>query len=145
MMLAWKNLRVVHVTTHVSLHQACDMITKQRALEVIRIANDACKAMGIDNPRVGVAGLNSHAGENGLFGREEMEQVLPAVKIAEQQGILAHGPIPADTLLSKALGGWYDVVVCMYHDQGHIPLKVFGFSFHQQNPAKNRLEGPVSK
>lgn len=132
MMLAHEDLRVVHVSTHVSLREACDRATKERVLEVIEIADDACKRLGIEHPRVGVAGLNPHSGENGLFGREEIEEIIPAIETARQKGILAEGPVPADTVFSKARGGWYDVVVAMYHDQGHIPLKLVGFVYNRE-------------
>lgn len=141
MMLAHKNLRVVHVSTHVSLREACDRVKKERILEVIRIAHQACKEMGIANPKVGVAGLNPHCGENGLFGREELEEIAPAVEAAKKEGILAEGPVPADTVFSKALGGWYDIVVTMYHDQGHIPLKVVGFVYNQKEQKWDAVEG----
>lgn len=141
MMLAHKNLRVVHVSTHVSLREACDRVKKERILEVIRIAHQACREMGIDKPKIGVAGLNPHCGENGLFGREEIEEILPAVEAAKAEGICADGPIPADTIFSKAQGGWYDIVVAMYHDQGHIPLKVVGFVYNQEEQKWDAVEG----
>ncbi|GAU76474.1 4-hydroxythreonine-4-phosphate dehydrogenase PdxA [Fusibacter sp. 3D3] len=131
MMLAHENLRVVHVSTHISLREACDRVKKDRVLEVIRIAHQACKDLGIENPKVGVAGLNPHSGENGLFGREEMDEIIPAIESAISEGIDACGPVPPDTIFSKAKGGWYDIVVAMYHDQGHIPLKVVGFVYNQ--------------
>ena len=131
MMLAHDQLRVVHVSTHVSLREACERVKKERVLEVIRIADRACRDMGIGRPRVAVAGLNPHCGENGLFGREELEEIEPAVRQACNEGIDACGPIPPDTVFSKARGGWYDVVVAMYHDQGHIPLKLLGFVYDQ--------------
>ena len=134
MMLAHDNLRVVHVSTHVSLRQACDLVKKDRVLEVIRIADNACRALGIENPKVGVAGLNPHCGENGLFGTEEIEEIQPAVDAAMAEGICIpeKKPTPPDTVFSKALGGWYDIVVAMYHDQGHIPLKVKGFVYNRE-------------
>jgi 4-hydroxythreonine-4-phosphate dehydrogenase len=135
MMLAYQNLRVVHVSTHVSLKRAIELVKKERILEVIHIAAQALKDMGIENPKIGVAGLNPHCGEGGLFGTEDVDEILPAVKAAQEEGILADGPIPADTIFSKARGGWYDVVVVMYHDQGHIPLKVLGFVF---DPAEQK-------
>ncbi|QQO08669.1 4-hydroxythreonine-4-phosphate dehydrogenase PdxA [Breznakiella homolactica] len=133
MMLAHHELRVVHVSTHVSLQEACDRVKKERVLDVIRIANEACKAVGIENPKIGVAGLNPHCGENGMFGREEIEEIQPAIDaaLAEGIGIPEKKPTPADTIFSKALGGWYDIVVAMYHDQGHIPLKVKGFVYNR--------------
>lgn len=134
MMLAHENLRVVHVSTHVSLREACDRVKKERVLEVIRIANEGCIALGIKAPKIGVAGLNPHCGENGMFGREEIEEIQPAIDAAICEGILIpeQRPTPPDTVFSKALGGWYDIVVAMYHDQGHIPLKVKGFVYNQE-------------
>lgn len=132
MMLAHENLRVVHVSTHVPLRVACDRVKKDRVLEVIRIANQACMDLGIEKPKVGVAGLNPHSSENGMFGFEEAEEITPAILAAREEGICADGPVPPDTVFSKARGGWYDIVVAMYHDQGHIPLKVVGFVYNQE-------------
>ncbi len=132
MMLAHEDLRVVHVSTHVSLKEACDRVKKDRVLECIRLAYEACKDLGIESPKVAVAGLNPHAGEDGMFGREEIEEIAPAIEIAKGEGIDVYGPIPPDTVFSKARGGWYDIVVVMYHDQGHIPLKVVGFVYHKE-------------
>lgn len=132
MMLAHENLRVVHVSTHVPLRVACDRVKKDRVLEVIRIANQACMDLGIEKPKVGVAGLNPHSSENGMFGFEEAEEIMPAILSAREEGICADGPVPPDTIFSKARGGWYDIVVAMYHDQGHIPLKVVGFVYNQE-------------
>ena len=135
MMLAHENLRVVHVSTHVSLREACDRVKKQRVLDVIRIADKACKDLGIKEPKIGVAGLNPHSGEHGLFGREEIDEIIPAIEAAKAEGINADGPVPPDTVFSKARGGWYDIVVAMYHDQGHIPLKVVGFVYNHEKKA----------
>jgi 4-hydroxythreonine-4-phosphate dehydrogenase len=131
MMLAHGQLRTVHVSTHVSLRQACDLVRKQRILEVIEIAHAACVSMGIVNPKIGVAGLNPHAGDGGIFGREEIEEVIPAIQAAKEKGFNVEGPFSADSLYSKARGGWYDIVVSMYHDQGHIPLKFAGFEWSE--------------
>lgn len=141
MMLAHENLRVVHVSTHVSLREACDRVKKERVLEVIRIADQACRELGIENPKIGVAGLNPHSGENGMFGREEIEEITPAITQAKAEGILADGPVPPDTVFSKARGGWYDIVVAMYHDQGHIPLKVVGFVYNQEEQKWDAVAG----
>lgn len=141
MMLAHHNLRVVHVSTHVSLREACDRVKKDRVLEVIQIADRACRALGIEKPAVGVAGLNPHSGEHGLFGREEIDEIIPAIEAARAQGIDADGPVPPDTVFSKARGGWYDVVVAMYHDQGHIPLKVVGFVYNAEAKQWDAVEG----
>ena len=134
MMLAHEDLRVIHVSTHVSLRDACDRVKKERVLECIRLGNDACKALGIENPKIGVAGLNPHCGENGMFGREEIDEIQPAIDAALAEGINIpeKKPTPPDTVFSKALGGWYDIVVVMYHDQGHIPLKVKGFVYNKE-------------
>ncbi len=134
MMLAHEGLRVVHVSTHVSLREACDRVKKARVLECIRIADEGCRALGIRKPKIGVAGLNPHCGENGMFGREEIEEIQPAIDQALSEGmcIPEQKPTPPDTVFSKALGGWYDIVVVMYHDQGHIPLKVKGFVYNKE-------------
>lgn len=133
MMLAHGDLRVVHVSTHVSLREACERVKKDRVLDVIRIANAGCKAIGIPAPKIAVAGLNPHCGENGMFGQEEIEEIQPAIDAAMAEGILIpeKKPTPPDTVFSKALGSWYDIVVAMYHDQGHIPLKVKGFVYNK--------------
>ncbi|MDO5409945.1 MAG: 4-hydroxythreonine-4-phosphate dehydrogenase PdxA [Lachnospiraceae bacterium] len=141
MMLAHHDLRVVHVSTHVSLREACDRVKKARVLDVIEIAHKACKDMGIENPKVAVAGLNPHCGENGLFGTEEIEEIKPAIEAAKEKGINAIGPIPPDSVFPEALGGWYDIVVCMYHDQGHIPLKTVGFVYDREKQAWKAVEG----
>lgn len=143
MMLAHEDLRVVHVSTHVSLREACDRVKKDRVLEVIRIANEGCKALGIERPKIGVAGLNPHCGENGMFGREEIEEIQPAIDAAMAEGICIpeKAPTPPDTVFSKALGGWYDIVVVMYHDQGHIPLKVKGFVYNKEEKKWDAVAG----
>lgn len=141
MMLAHENLRVVHVSTHVSLREACDRVKKDRVLEVIRIADQACKELGIKEPKIGVAGLNPHSGENGMFGREEIEEITPAIEAAKGEGIIVDGPVPPDTVFSKARGGWYDIVVAMYHDQGHIPLKEVGFVYNQAEQKWDAVAG----
>ena len=131
MMLAHEDLRVVHVSTHVSLLEACARVKKERVLEVIRMTDDALKQLGIEHPKLAVAGLNPHAGEAGMFGTEEINEINPAIEQAMSEGIDIPDKkaLPPDTVFSKALGGWYDAVVVMYHDQGHIPLKVKGFVY----------------
>lgn len=141
MMLADENLRVVHVSTHVPLRQACDLVKKERVGEVIRLAHEACVSLGIPSPRIAVAGLNPHSGENGLFGTEEAEEIEPAIRQAQQEGLHVEGPVPPDTVFSKARGGMYDVVVVMYHDQGHIPLKVVGFVYDEKEKKWNSVSG----
>ena len=141
MLLAEGKLRVVHVSTHVSLRQACDMVKRERLRNVIELADGVCRRFGISNPRIGVAGLNPHAGENGMFGSEETEEIIPAIEEAKKKGIDAEGPIPPDTLFSKAAGGQYDIAVAMYHDQGHIPLKVLGFKWNEKEKKWDSVSG----
>lgn len=130
MMLACGNLRVCHVTTHISLLDALTKyITKDRIVDVTQHAYNVCKQIGIKSPLIGIAGINPHAGEHGLFGDEEERIIVPALKRILELGIRAEGPSPADTLFCKAKGGWYDAVVVMYHDQGHIPVKFEGFIY----------------
>ncbi len=132
MMLAEGDFRVIHVSTHVSLKEAIERVKKPRILKVIDLADQTLKKLGIQNPRIAVAGLNPHAGENGLFGTEEMEEITPAVEEARKAGKNVEGPIPPDTVFSKMKGGQYDIVVVMYHDQGHIPTKLAGFAYDRQ-------------
>jgi len=127
MMLIARDLRVVHVTTHVSLEKACSLIKKDRILTTIELANEAMKQLGIEKPRIAVSGLNPHAGEGGLFGKEEIEEIQPAIVTAKKLGINVSGPYPGDTVFMRAKKHEFDVVVAMYHDQGHIPVKMLGF------------------
>lgn len=128
MVLQAGSMRVIHVTTHVSLRQACDLIKKDRVLEVIGIAHKAMLDMGIKEPRIAVSGLNPHAGEAGLFGREEIEEIAPAIEAAEKIGINAKGPFPPDTVFLRTYNGEFDIAVAMCHDQGHIATKMVGFA-----------------
>jgi 4-hydroxythreonine-4-phosphate dehydrogenase len=137
MMLAEDTFRVVHVSTHVSLREACDRVKQARVAEVIDLAQAACVDLGIAKPRIAVAGLNPHAGENGLFGREEIDEIMPAIRDARARGLDVDGPVPPDTVFSKMHGRLYDITVCMYHDQGHIPTKLLGFRY---DPAKGEWE-----
>ena len=127
MLLMSGALRVIHCTTHVSMREACDLIKTDKVLATIRLAQEALTMLGMPRGRIGVAGLNAHASENGLFGHEEADAISPAIERARAEGIDADGPVPPDTVFVKAAGGVYDIVVAMYHDQGHIPLKLFGF------------------
>jgi 4-hydroxythreonine-4-phosphate dehydrogenase len=127
MMLVGEDLRVVHVSTHVSLQDAIRRVTPEREIVVIRLADGALRELGVERPRVAVAGLNPHAGEHGLFGTEDEERIAPAVRAAQEEGIDASGPWPADTVFMQARRGRFDVVVVQYHDQGHIPIKLLGF------------------
>ena len=141
MMLAHGDLRVIHVSTHVALREACDRVKKDRILTCIRLADEECRRQGVEHPRLAVAGLNPHAGEHGLFGREEIDEIIPAIEEARRQGYDVTGPEPPDSLFSKARGGWYDCVVAMYHDQGHIPLKVVGFEYDREKQAWKAVQG----
>ena len=141
MLLADDNLRVIHATTHVSLRRACDLCKKDRVLEVISLLNDACVQFGIAKPRIAVAGLNPHAGENGLFGDEEINEIIPAINEANKQGFSVEGPIPPDTMFVKAVQGKYDGCVAMYHDQGHIPFKLEGFQWDNEKQTMKSVKG----
>ena len=126
-MLMAKNLRVVHLTTHRSLKVACDYVKKDRILDYLRLTDDNFRRWGFANPRIGVAALNPHGSDGGLLGNEEAEEIAPAVQQAQSEGINAIGPVPADIIFHQAIQDRYDVTLCMYHDQGHIPVKVYGF------------------
>jgi 4-hydroxythreonine-4-phosphate dehydrogenase len=126
MMLANDELRTVLVTIHVSLRDAIDQADFAAQMRAIRLAHQACRELGIAAPRVAVAGLNPHAGEGGLFGREEIEVIAPAIAAAQAEGIDASGPWPGDTVFMAARRGKFDVVVAQYHDQGLIPVKYLG-------------------
>jgi 4-hydroxythreonine-4-phosphate dehydrogenase len=141
MMLADGDMRVIHVSTHVSLRHACDLVKKERVLTVIRLANKALKKLGFEEPRIGVAGLNPHAGEQGLFGTEEISEISPAINEAKKEGINVEGPIPPDTIFSKVIGKQYDIAVVMYHDQGHIPLKITGFKYNKETNQWSSVSG----
>jgi 4-hydroxythreonine-4-phosphate dehydrogenase len=126
MLLINDRLRVVHVTTHCSLRHACEP-TVERILRTIELGHESLQLLDFQSPRIAVCGLNPHAGENGLFGNEDAALILPAVQAAQAAGINCHGPFPADTLFAKAVRGEFDLVVAMYHDQGHIPMKLMDF------------------
>src|SRR5262249_1348604 len=126
MMLANEELRVLLVTIHVALADVPKLITVEAELQAIRLARQACLHFGIDRPRVAIAGLNPHAGENGLFGHEEADAILPAVEKARAEGIDASGPWPGDAIFMRARRGEFDIVVAQYHDQGLIPVKYLG-------------------
>jgi 4-hydroxythreonine-4-phosphate dehydrogenase len=127
MLLVVNHLRAMHITTHLSLRRALDCVKKERILETIHYGAGALKQLHIENGRIGVAGLNPHAGEGGLFGTEEIEEVTPAVAAARAEGLKVEGPIPPDTIFHRMNRGEFDLVIALYHDQGHIPLKLMGF------------------
>ncbi len=127
MLLIGDAIKVIHVSTHCSLREACDRVKKERVLSVIRLAEEGLRLMEHKNPKIAVAGLNPHSSENGLFGWEEETEIIPAIEMAQTEGIQVEGPVPPDTVFVKCQAGQYDAVVAMYHDQGHIPLKLAGF------------------
>ncbi len=120
-------LRTVHLTTHHSLREACQLVTRERVLARLKLTRDSFRNWGMEQPRIAVAALNPHAGEGGILGSEEIAEIAPAVKEAQGQGIDARGPFPGDSVFNRAINGEFDVVLAMYHDQGHIPIKVYGF------------------
>jgi len=127
MLLTSEKLATVHVTTHVSMREATDRITCARVLATIRVGAAHLKQLGLARPRIAVAGLNPHCGEGGIFGREEIDQIIPAVAAARAEGISVEGPIPGDTVFYRAVRGEFDLVVAQYHDQGHAPAKLLAF------------------
>jgi 4-hydroxythreonine-4-phosphate dehydrogenase len=127
MMLVGGPLRVILVTIHTAIRNVPDMIKRDAVLKTIRLARKACDMLGVEEPRIAVAGLNPHAGEAGIFGDEEIREIIPAIEDAGREGIVAAGPFPPDTIFHKAYKGEVDIVVCMYHDQGLIPLKMIAF------------------
>ncbi|EFK96219.1 Pyridoxal phosphate (active vitamin B6) biosynthesis PdxA [sediment metagenome] len=127
MMLTGGPLRVILVTIHTALKNVPDLITKQKIVKTIRLAKKACGMLGMKKPGIAVAGLNPHAGEAGMFGDEETRKIIPAIKMTLREGILVSGPYPPDTVFHKAYKGEVDIIVCMYHDQGLIPLKMIAF------------------
>ena len=127
MLLASEKLSTIHVSTHVSLARAVQRATMERELATIQVGNAHLKRLGIARPRIAVAGLNPHSGENGLFGTNEIEHIRPAIEAARSEGIAVTGPISGDTVFYRALQGEFDLVVAQYHDQGHIPTKLIAF------------------
>ncbi|WP_223818141.1 4-hydroxythreonine-4-phosphate dehydrogenase PdxA [Mucilaginibacter rubeus] len=141
MLLVEHNMKVIHVSTHVSLRQACDLVKKDRIIEVIELLQDGLISLGEKNLKIGVAGLNPHAGDSGLFGTEDEFEILPAVQEALKLGYDVDGPVPADTLFSKASTGYYGGIVAMYHDQGHIPFKLTGFKWNAEKQQMDSVKG----
>jgi 4-hydroxythreonine-4-phosphate dehydrogenase len=141
MLLMGKELRVIHVTTHVPLRRVPELVTRDRVLRTIRLAQRTLQDLGRPAGRIAVAGLNPHAGEEGLFGDEEQHAILPAIEAARGEGVHVVGPLPADTLFSRARGGEFDMVVAMYHDQGHIPVKTLGFEYDEASKRWTGLSG----
>lgn len=126
-MLMTPGLRVVHLSTHKSLIDAGRFVTRANVLDKLRLCHDSLTSWGLPNPRIAVAALNPHGGEGGLLGREEIDEIAPAVQAARESNIDATGPLPADSVFNRAIRGEFDVVLAMYHDQGHIAIKVHNF------------------
>ena len=141
MMLVCGKMRVAHVTTHVALEDVPGHITQPRLVKVIDLFHQALLDLGINSPRIAVAGLNPHSGEGGLFGRQEIDVIIPAVAATAKRGYHIEGPIPPDTVFVKMLAGQYDGVVAMYHDQGHIPVKLLGFAVDPESGSFRSVEG----
>jgi 4-hydroxythreonine-4-phosphate dehydrogenase len=141
MMLATGNLRVIHATTHIPFNEITKHLTSERIYIIIHIAQDACKALNIEHPRIAVAGLNPHSGDGGLFGDEEEKIIAPAIKRAQEEGLDVDGPVSPDTIFGKAAGGQYDIVVALYHDQGHIPVKLLGMKYDQETGKWDSVSG----
>lgn len=137
MLLVEDKMKVIHVSTHVSLRQACDLVKKERILEVTELLRNGMISLGETNLKIGIAGLNPHAGDSGLFGTEDDLEILPAVEELKNAGYDVEGPVPPDTMFAKAATGYYGGVVAMYHDQGHIPFKLAGFKW---NAEKNQMD-----
>lgn len=134
-------LRVALATWHVPLIEVGQLLGPQLLHRTIAAADQLCRAENISRPRIGVCGLNPHAGEDGLFGDEEKTQIMPAVEDARREGLDVYGPLPADTLFSRARGGEFDIVIAMYHDQGHVPVKTLGFNYDEKSGTWTGLSG----
>ena len=128
MILGSPKLRVIHLTTHLSLVNALKRVETDRIVKCARAANEHAKQLGFATPRIAVCGVNPHSGDGGLFGVEEAEEIAPAIELLRSEGIDAEGPVSPDSAYRIAYEGGYDIVVAMYHDQGHIPMKLVGFS-----------------
>jgi 4-hydroxythreonine-4-phosphate dehydrogenase len=141
MLLVEDHIKVIHVSTHVSLRQACDLVKKDRILEVTDLLRNGLISLGETNLKIGIAGLNPHAGDSGLFGTEDDLEILPAVEEARRLGYDVEGPVPPDTMFAKAATGHYGGVVAMYHDQGHIPFKLSGFKWNAEKKQMDSVKG----
>ena len=126
MMLVAGKLRVCHVSTHVSLAQAIQRVRPERILQVIALADAGVREIGVAEPHIAIAGLNPHAGEGGIFGREEIEIIAPAIEEAKRRGFVVSGPYAGDTVFFRTLQGEFDCAIAMYHDQGHVAAKMLG-------------------
>lgn len=136
-MLIEADLRVTHVSTHVPLREACDLVTTDSVGSVIELTHDALRELGVGSPTIAVAGLNPHASDGGLLGEEEETEIAPAIEHARNEGIDVEGPESPDTVYFRAARGEFNCVVSLYHDQGHIPIKLLGF----ERGAENAMSG----
>lgn len=141
LMLAHGDFRVTHVTTHVALEKVPGLITRERVTRVIELTLEALRRLGIAQPRIGVAGLNPHAGEGGIFGRQEIEVISPVIDEFRQRGEALTGPVPGDVIFVQMRAGNYDAVIAMFHDQGHVPTKLLGFSVDRETGKMKALSG----
>jgi 4-phospho-D-threonate 3-dehydrogenase / 4-phospho-D-erythronate 3-dehydrogenase len=141
MMLAHGAMRVSHITTHVALNDVASRLKPERIRRVVELTDQALRRLGITQPRIAVAALNPHAGEGGLFGREDIDITMPCLAELRREGFLVEGPVPGDTIFVKLRAGQYDAVIAMYHDQGHIPVKLLGFSVDKETGVWNALSG----
>ena len=126
-MLITKNLRVAHATRHIPFREIADHLTPERLINTVRLTSAGMTSLGFPNARIAVAGLNPHNGEHGMIGREEVEMISPLLAQMAADGVNVVGPVPADSVFFKAIAGDYDAVIALYHDQGHIAIKVYGF------------------
>jgi 4-phospho-D-threonate 3-dehydrogenase / 4-phospho-D-erythronate 3-dehydrogenase len=141
MMLAHGGMRVSHVTTHIALADVPARVTPDRIRRVVELTSEALLRLRLSRRRIAIAALNPHAGEGGLFGRQDIDITQPTVDSLRAEGYDVLGPIPGDTVFVKLRAGQYDAVVAMYHDQGHIPVKLLGFSIDEQTGRWNSLSG----
>ena len=141
MLLAHGNMRVSHVTTHIALADVPKRLTPERLHRVVRLTHEALVELGFASPHIAIAALNPHAGEGGLFGREDIDITTPAIAAMCAQGLHITGPVPGDTVFVKLRAGQFDAVVAMYHDQGHIPVKLLGFHVDPATGKWNSLSG----
>jgi 4-hydroxythreonine-4-phosphate dehydrogenase len=141
MLLAHGTMRVSHMTTHVALQDVPARITPQRLRRVVTLTDAALRALGLPRRKIAIAALNPHAGEGGLFGRQDIDVVEPAIQDLRKEGFDLEGPVPGDTVFVKLHAAQYDAVVAMYHDQGHIPVKLLGFSVDAATGKWNALSG----
>ena len=141
MMLAHGNMRVSHVTTHIALHDVPSRLTPERLRRVTELTHQALTGLGLKHPHIAIAALNPHAGEGGLFGREDIDVSTPTIERMRKDGLNVSGPVPGDTVFVKLRAGHYDAVVAMYHDQGHIPVKLLGFQIDPATQKWSALNG----